>query len=82
MKIYDCTMFFDESMIFELRLNILNDFVDKFVVVESLFTHSGEKKQKNFNIENYPKFKDKIIYILLKEEPKVPFSIDKNSKDK
>ena len=82
MKIYDCTMFFDESMIFELRLNILNNFVDKFIVVESLFTHSGKKKEQNFNIENYPKFKDKIIYILLENEPKVPFLINENSKDK
>ena len=82
MKIYDCTMFFDESMIFELRLNILNSFVDKFIVVESLFTHSGKKKEQNFNIENYPKFKDKIIYILLENEPKVPFLINENSKDK
>tara|TARA_Y100000590_G_scaffold442550_1_gene570778 strand:+ start:715 stop:1581 length:867 start_codon:yes stop_codon:yes gene_type:complete len=75
-------MFFDESMIFELRLNILNNFVDKFIVVESLFTHSGKKKEQNFNIENYPKFKDKIIYILLENEPKVPFLINENSKDK
>ena len=82
MKIYDCTMFFDESMIFELRLNILNNFVDKFIVVESLFTHSGKKKEQNFNIKNYPKFKDKIIYILLENEPKVPFLINENSKDK
>ena len=82
MKIYDCTMFFDESMIFELRLNILNNFVDKFIVVESLFTHSGKKKEQNFNIENYPKFKDKIIYILLENESKVPFLINENSKDK
>ena len=76
MKIYDCTMFFDESMIFELRLNILNNFVDKFIVVESLYTHSGKKKEQNFNIENYPKFKDKIIYILLENQPKVPFLLN------
>ena len=82
MKIYDCTMFFDESMIFELRLNILNNFVDKFVVVESLFAHSGKRKNQNFKIENYPEFKDKIIYILLDEEPKVPYLTDNTSKDK
>ena len=58
-------MFFDETMIYEVRLNVLNDYVDKFVVVESLYTHSGEKKKQNFNIDNYSKFKDKIIYILL-----------------
>ena len=56
MKIYDCTIFFDEKMMFDLRLNILNEFVDKFVVVESLYTHSGAKKKQNFNIDNYKNF--------------------------
>ena len=44
MKIFDCTMFFDEKMMYDLRLNLLNDYVDKFVVVESLYTHRGNKK--------------------------------------
>ena len=70
MKIYDCTMFFDEKMMLELRFNILDKYVDKFVVAESLFTHSGKKKKKNFNINDYKKFKDKIIYILIDKEPK------------
>ena len=69
MKIYDCTIFFDEKMMFDLRLNILNDYVDKFVVAESLYTHSGNPKKQNFNINDYPKFKDKIIYILVESEP-------------
>ena len=47
MKIYDCTIFFDEKMMFDLRLNILNDYVDKFVVAESLYTHSGNRKKQN-----------------------------------
>ena len=82
MKIYDCTMFFDESMIFELRLNVLDKFVDKFVVTESLFTHSGKRKKQNFNINHYPKFKDKIIYILLDKEPENLYEINENTKDK
>ena len=82
MKIYDCSMFFNETMIYEVRLNVLNDYVDKFVIVESLYTHSGEKKKQNFNIDNYSKFKDKIIYILLEDKPEVPFKIDENSTDK
>ena len=69
MKIYDCTIFFDEKMMFDLRLNILNDYVDKFIVAESLYTHSGNPKKQNFNINDYPKFKDKIIYILVESEP-------------
>ena len=69
MKIFDCTIFLDESMMFEVRLNTLDKYVDKFVVVESLYTHAGNKKKQNFDINNYKKFKDKIIYILLDEEP-------------
>ena len=44
MKIYDCSMFFDENLILDMRLNILNDHVDKFVVVEATRDHSGNEK--------------------------------------
>ena len=44
MKIFDCTTFFDEKMMMDLRFNVLNDYVEKFVVIESTFSHSGEKK--------------------------------------
>ena len=70
MKIFDCTTFFDEEMIMDLRFNILNEFVHKFIVVESIFSHSGKKKKLNFNIDDYPKFKDKIIYLVIENEPK------------
>ena len=45
MKIFDCFQFFDEDMMLDLRLNILNDYVDKFVIVENLYMHSGTKKE-------------------------------------
>ena len=45
MKIYDCTTFYNEKMLFELRLNILEKYVHKFIVVESLYSHSGLKKE-------------------------------------
>ena len=60
MKIIDCTSFFNEHMMYEVRLNILKDKVDKFIVTESTFAHSGKKKKLNFDINNYPKFKEKI----------------------
>ena len=44
MKIYDCFMYFDEDIVLDLRLNILNEFVDYFVIVESLFTHKVKKE--------------------------------------
>ncbi len=64
MKIYDCTTFYSEHMMMDVRFNILDKHVHKFVVIESLFSHSGAKKKLNFDINNYPKFKDKIIYYL------------------
>ena len=36
MKIYDCFIYFDEDLLLDVRLNILNKFVDKFVIVESI----------------------------------------------
>ena len=69
MKIYDCTTFYSERMMLDLRFNILNKNVHKFIIVESSFSHSGEKKIFHFNINDYPKFKDKIIYLKIHEEP-------------
>ena len=78
MKIYDCFMFYDEKMILDLRLNCLNKHIDKFIIVESSFTHSGEKRDLLFNINDYPNFKDKIIYIVLEEKPKDLFELSKS----
>ena len=46
MKIYDCFMFSDEKMILDIRLNVLNEFVDHFVIVESKYKHNGDIKNK------------------------------------
>ena len=56
-------------MMYEVRLNVLNDKVDKFIVTESIYSHSGKKKKLNFDIKNYTKFKDKIKYIVIDKEP-------------
>tara|TARA_B100001179_G_C18526220_1_gene374999 strand:- start:111 stop:953 length:843 start_codon:yes stop_codon:yes gene_type:complete len=53
----------------DLRFNILNEHVHKFVVIESTYSHSGKKKKLNFDINNYSKFKDKIIYKVIDYEP-------------
>ena len=53
----------------DVRFNVLNHYVSKFIVVESTFSHSGKKKKLNFNIDDYPKFKDKIIYLVIDHEP-------------
>ena len=69
MKIFDCTTFYNEKMMMDVRFNILNEHVSKFIVVESLYSHSGKKKKLNFDINDYPKFKEKIKYIVIEEEP-------------
>ena len=69
MKIYDCFMFFDEEMLLDLRLNIMDKYVDKFIITEASYMHSGESKKLTFDINKFPKFKDKIIYNVVNRIP-------------
>jgi len=69
MKFYDCFMYYDEDLILDIRLNTLSEFVEKFIIVEAKQDHQGNKKNLNFNIENYKKFKDKIIYKVIENFP-------------
>ena len=62
-------MYFDEDLLLDIRLNSLDKFVKKFVITEATYTHNGSKKKLNFDINNYPKFKDKIKYIVIDKEP-------------
>ena len=77
MKIIDCFMYYDEDVLLDLRLNILNEYVDKFIIVESKFTHSGNLKNKNFDVDNFKKFKNKIDYYFIENEPLNIKKIDK-----
>ncbi|MDC3152334.1 hypothetical protein OA496_01135 [Pelagibacteraceae bacterium] len=69
MAIYDCFQYFNEEHIADLRFNILNKFVDYFVIVESTVNHQGKEKKLQFNINKYKKFKDKIKYIVVNDTP-------------
>ena len=69
MKFFDCFMYLDEEIILDLRLNMLNDYVDYFVIVESLYNHRGEKRKLKFNLTKFKKFKKKIIYLIYKDRP-------------
>ena len=60
MKIFDCFIFFDEELLLDLRLNILDKHVDKFVIVESQFSHRGEKRQPVFNLNKFKNLKIKL----------------------
>ena len=64
MAIYDCFQYFNEDHIVDLRLNILDKFVDYFIISESTKTHQGKEKKINFNKNNFPKFKNKIKLIM------------------
>ena len=64
MAIYDCFQYFNEDHIIDLRLNILNEYVDYFVISESTKTHQGKPKKLNFDINKFSKFKNKIKYIV------------------
>ena len=76
MKIIDCTTYYSEDLMLDVRFNILNEHVDKFIITESKFSHSGKEKKLNFDVNNFPKFKDKIQYLVIENEPS---GIDKDN---
>jgi beta-1,4-mannosyl-glycoprotein beta-1,4-N-acetylglucosaminyltransferase len=82
MKIYDCFIYFNEDLLLDLRFNFLNKYVDKFVIVESTYTHSGKKRKLLFDINNFSKFKDKITYLVLDYEPNNLFIVDEKKTHK
>ena len=79
MKIIDCTTYYNEDLMLEVRFNIMNKYVDKFIVVESKYQHRGNKKKLNFNINKFSEFKKKIIYKIVEEEPKNIIYKEKNN---
>tara|TARA_B100001059_G_C17721217_1_gene520830 strand:- start:75 stop:890 length:816 start_codon:yes stop_codon:yes gene_type:complete len=70
MKLIDCFMYFDEDLMLDIRLNTLNEYVDKFVIAEATLDHAGNKKKLNFDIKNFSKFKKKINYLIIEDLPK------------
>ena len=62
-------MFFDEEMLLDLRMNILDKYVDRFVITEATYMHSGKPKKLIFDINKFSKFKDKIIYNIVEKQP-------------
>jgi beta-1,4-mannosyl-glycoprotein beta-1,4-N-acetylglucosaminyltransferase len=69
MKIYDCFSYWDEDLLLDLRLNILDEHIDYFVIVEGNKTWQNNPKKLRFNIDKFSKFKDKIIYISVTDLP-------------
>ena len=76
-------MFFDEEMLLDLRLNVMNKYVDKFVITEANYMHSGRPKKLIFDINKYSKFKDKIIYnVIEKDPPNIEIISNEDANDK
>ena len=71
MKVFDSFIFFNELDLLEMRLNILNDVVDYFVLTESPFTVSGNEKPLYYqeNKDRFGKFNDKIVHYVTEEIP-------------
>ncbi len=73
MAIYDCFQYFNEDLMVDLRLNILNKYVDYFVISESTKTHQGKTKKINFDINKFSKFKNKIKFIIADYDKEINF---------
>ena len=69
MKLIDCFLYHNEDLVLDIRLNTLNEHVNKFVIVESKFDHQGNKKGLNFDFKKFKKFENKINYQVIEEFP-------------
>lgn len=71
MKIFDCFKFFNELELLDLRLMVLDEFVDYFVLVEANKTHTGKQKEFIFeqNKDKFSDYMDRIIYIKVEDLP-------------
>ena len=69
-KIFDCITFFDNNYMFDFRYNVLKDYVDYFIVCESIFDHRGKPKEKNFIKKDFYDYNKVKYFILDKPFPK------------
>ena len=72
--IYDCFSFFNELDLLEIRLNTLDEIVDKFILAESTLTHTGKPKPLYYaeNKDRFAKFSDRIVHIVVNDFPPMP----------
>ncbi len=70
-KVFDCFLFFDEFDVLDVRLDELNDKVDKFILVECNRTFQNKPKRLYFseNKERYAKYLDKIVHVVVDKYP-------------
>lgn len=72
--IFDCFSFFNELDLLEIRLHTLDKVVDKFVLAEAPWTHSGSPKPLYFeeNKARFAPFLGKIVHIVAGDPPTDP----------
>ena len=83
MKIIDCFIFYNELDLLNYRLNILNEYIDFFVIVESTHTFTGNPKPLYYdqNKEMFNKFNKKIIHIIVNDVPYIIPNININNNE-
>ena len=63
----------------DVRFNVLDKYVEKFIIVESTYSHSGIKKEINFDKNLYSKFKNKIQHVIIDKEPDIMIDVSNNN---
>ena len=83
-KIYDTFLFFNELELLEIRLNILDQYVDYFVIVEATETFTGIPKKLYYdeNKDLFKKWRHKIIHYIIKDTPKNEEDLKNKLKEK
>ena len=71
-------MYFDEDLMLDIRLNVLDKYVNKFIIAEATVDHAGNKKNINFDINKFSKFKHKINHLIIDDLPKTVGYFKKN----
>ena len=66
-KKIDCITFFDNNFIFDFRYNVMKNYVDKFVICESLYDHRNNKKGVNFDPEKKYINDPQILHIVVEK---------------
>ena len=77
MAIYDCFQYFNEDHIVELRFNILDKYVDYFVISESTKNHQGKDKKLISKLRIFQNLKIKLDFLRLNTKIKLIFKIIK-----
>ena len=66
-KKIDCITFFDNNFMFDFRYNVMKNYVDKFVICESLYDHRNNRKGINFDPEKKYINDPQILHIVVEK---------------